>query len=129
MSLSISSLTGMKKRSKTIEILRESNREIEKILDTLKVSQTEVVNLGKPPKYLFEELISELLIVLLPQDLYKFDLEIKLPGLGIFFSILTNPLSKKEEGTNECHPEFTGQGQGNHGNPPNPTFSQMHAII
>lgn len=44
----------------------------------LKAPQAEVINLGKTFNHLFEDLISELLIVLLYQDLTKFDLELKL---------------------------------------------------
>lgn len=87
-----------------MEILRESNRGMENILSTLKVPQTKVVNLVKPIKHLFEELMSKLFIVLLPHDLNKFNLEIKLSGSRILYSFLMNSLTKKKE-RNQClHP-------------------------
>lgn len=77
--------------------MRESNREMEKILTSLKVPQVEVINLGKPFNHLFEDFISELFIVLLPLDLIKFDLELKLPGPRIFYSSKISPISKNRK--------------------------------
>lgn len=51
---------------KDMKVLRENNREMELILASLKVPQVEVLILVRPISHLFEDLISELLLILCP---------------------------------------------------------------
>lgn len=61
-----------------MEALRENNIEMEKIISTLKVPKTDVVTIEKPLTHVFEDLISDIIIVLRTIDLNKVDLEILL---------------------------------------------------
>lgn len=66
----------MSERDKTMEILKENNREMEIILASLKVPRTDVITLEKTLTLKFKDLISQVTIVFLPQDLTLFNLEI-----------------------------------------------------
>lgn len=64
----------MEEREKTIHTLEENNRDMEKILLSLKELKVDVVTLEKPLNYSFEDLISEMLLVFLPLEVSKFDM-------------------------------------------------------
>lgn len=68
---------------------------MEQILATLKVPKVEVLTLDKPFIHLFKDLISEILLVLIPLDLNKMNLEIILIGPNIFFIVKMKALSRK----------------------------------
>lgn len=81
----------MMERSKTIEVIKEKNSKIERILSSLKGQKVEVITLERPIFQIFEDLISELIIVLFPLELNKFNLEFNLPGTVIFYSTKGEP--------------------------------------
>lgn len=54
-----------------------------------------VLTLVNPFAHLFEDLISKLLLIFLPQELNKFNLEFKFPGIEIFYSSKMTLVSKK----------------------------------
>lgn len=85
---------------------------MEKLLASLKRPKAEMLLLGKPITQIFKDLISKLLIILLPPKLKKFDLEIKMLGPGIFYSSKVTPTSKKrkEPMTSLPHPMDKGKG-------------------
>lgn len=59
-----------------MEELKKNNLELQRILASLRVSRTEAVTLRKPLHLTFENVVSEMVIVLMPQDLKLLDLEI-----------------------------------------------------
>ena len=64
------------RKERTIEALKENNLELENILASLKVPKTEAITLERPIHLTFEDLVSELTIVLIPQGLTMLELEI-----------------------------------------------------
>lgn len=90
-------LVEIREREKTLEALRESNREIESILASLKPPHSETITLKKTLSHSFENLTREILLTLIPIDLNKFGIKINLLGIGIFYSIKLTSLSRKRK--------------------------------
>ncbi|KAM3246473.1 hypothetical protein P3L10_008240 [Capsicum annuum] len=67
-------------RVETIASLQENNREMEKILVSLKIPRIDVITLEKTLTLKFENVVREMEIILLPLDLTKFSLEIYPPS-------------------------------------------------
>lgn len=81
----------------TMKALRQNNREMEKILATLKVPKAEVLTLDRTFTHSFEDLINVMLMVFIPLDLNKIDLQILIPYTNIFHTAKIKPLSKKRK--------------------------------
>lgn len=64
-----------------MEILRANNKEIEDLLESLRVPRTEATTLEKPLTLEFTELIHEIVTILLYRDLGKLELTILSPIL------------------------------------------------
>lgn len=86
-------------KEKTLIALRESNWEMENLLAQLRIPKTDVFTLEKPVNLDFEGLLHEMVIVLLPQDLSKLEIELGLPNpiLEECYKAKITPLSKKKK--------------------------------
>lgn len=89
----------MLEREKTRASLRESNREMERLLVQLRIPKTDELTLKNSASLELMEPLHEMVIVLLPQDLNKLELRVSLPNLmlGDPFKVLVIPLSKKRK--------------------------------
>lgn len=77
--------------------MRENNKKIEKLLETLKVPKAGVLTLDRTFTHIFEDLTSEMLLILIPLEIHKMDLEILIPAPSIFFTTKMEPLSRKKK--------------------------------
>lgn len=68
-----------------------------RILTTLKPPKVGMATLEKPLTHSIEDLMSKMLLVLIPIELNMSDLELLSPMKGIFFKIKKKPLSKKSK--------------------------------
>lgn len=85
----------MKEREKILYALQENNREMEKILSSLKTPKAYVLTLEKLLNHSFEDLISEMILILLSIELNKFYIKILPQVKDIFHKFKMAPLSKK----------------------------------
>lgn len=90
------------KREKTLEVLREGNEDLQRILTSLKVPRTKAITLGRPVHLTFERVTREIAILLIPKETIMLDLEIvpPSPAIGIYYKTKISPLSKKRKRTN-----------------------------
>lgn len=93
----------MLERDKTLEALKEGNQELENILASLRVLKTVAITLGRPVHLIFKDVISEIIIILIPQNLTLFDLELvpPSPAIGSFYKIKMSLLSRKGKRSEE----------------------------
>lgn len=70
---------------------------------SLKIPRTEVITLGKPLHLTFEDIVSEMVIVLISQDLALVDLEIVplSPIIDNYYKTKMAPLSRKRKQVKE----------------------------
>lgn len=87
----------MKEREKTLKAIQGNNREMKKILSSLKTPKTDVLTLERPLNHSFEDLISKIMLILLLIELNKFDLEIIPLVKDILYKFKMSPLSKKRK--------------------------------
>lgn len=85
------------KRDKIMTTLRKGNKELERILASLKVPKLEEITRGRTTHLTFEEISSEISIVLIPKETTLLDLEIvpSNPIIGSFYKTKISQLSKK----------------------------------
>lgn len=88
-------------RESTLEALRSSNREIEELLDQLRIPIIDALTKERPLYIEFTELIHEKVIILMPQEHSKLELDLNLPNLMIeeylFSRIATQSRKKKAQ--------------------------------
>lgn len=87
----------MLERGDTLKSLRENNREMKIILASLRIPRINVLILEKALTSRFEDVVSEIEIILLPYPLNKFSLEFILPEprRSSFYTTRMNPLTMK----------------------------------
>lgn len=76
---------------------------MDRILSTLKTPKADLLTLERPLNYSFEDLISKILLILLPIKLNKFDLKIITPVKDIFHQFKMDPLSKNRKDLSSSH--------------------------
>lgn len=73
----------MIEKEKNLEALRESNREMERILAQLRITKIDALTLNITICLEFIELIHEMVIIFLPRRLTRLELRLNLPNLMI----------------------------------------------